>query len=102
MKILYSPQVNSEPLSYRFGKDSITVYHNGMYDIFDFSDMPDGQIENPKEDIETELDINPFIYAKKTNGELWVVLINHISDDADYDERFPKWVSIGDAGDING
>lgn len=88
MKIKYSPQVNSSKIEYIFKNDTITATINDKTDIFDFTNVPDGICEN----IETDLEINPIVLAKKENGTLWVELINFIKENETRKEAlFPDW-----------
>lgn len=94
MKILFSPQVNEEKIIYCFEGEKITATFRGVTDVFDFSDMPDGKIDNPFEDIETTLDVNVIISAERVGGELKVELLNFIGFDAAEEERFPEWFEV--------
>lgn len=88
MKIKYRPQVNSEKIEYIFKGETITVKYKDGTDTFDFTNMPDGISEN----IETDLEINPIVLAKKENGTLWVELINFIEEHETRQEvLFPNW-----------
>ena len=98
MKILFSPQVNEEKIIYDFEGEKITATFRGVTDVFDFSDMPNGIVENPQEDIETSLEINPFSFVERLNGELKIELLNYIGSNATYEERFPEWFEVKDNG----
>lgn len=90
MKILLSPCFSDKKIEYEFNGQVITASVDGVTDTFDFTDMPDGQAAN----INTTLPINPIIEAKKENGELSVVLLHYIGEDATEEELFPKWQVI--------
>lgn len=93
MKILMSPQVPFNPtdkILYNFSKDVIRVTIKGKTDTFDFREFPDGHLST--DEIETILDINPIISAKRVDGELWIELINWIDIDSPEEERFPEWI----------
>lgn len=94
MRILYSPQVSDERISYEFGADKITATLRGETDLFDFSGFGDGIIEDTFSDIATTLDVNPIVSVERKNGVLSVVLLNYISEDADEAECFPKWMEV--------
>ena len=98
MKILYSPQVNeNNTIKYTFNNDKITVILNGRTDTFDFTGMPNVEL-NPQDDIETELDINPFVRVWRENGVLHLELLNFIQPNASYEERFPEWFEVKSDG----
>jgi hypothetical protein len=66
--------------------------------VFDFSDLPNGEIDrggkdNSKE-IETVLPVNPVISAKRVDGILHLELLNWINSNAPYESRFPEWVEL--------
>lgn len=88
MRIKYSPQVNSSKIKYTFKDNIITATINGKTDIFDFTNIPDGIAKN----IETNLEINPIISAKKEDGILYVELLNFIDENETRQEvLFPNW-----------
>lgn len=93
MRILFSPQVpaiEGQRIHYTFGYDVITAEIDGQTDVFDFSQMPDGEAVN----IETTLPINPILSARRVGGVLEVVLLNWIGPDATEEERFPEWQEV--------
>lgn len=98
MKILFSPQVNDNKITYQFIGEKIIATYKGITDEFDFTDMPDGIVETPFYEIETELEINPISSVERVNGELRVKLLNFIDSNATYEERFPKWFEVKDDG----
>ena len=94
MRILMSPQVMFEDkrFDFVFSGESITATFDGETDTFDFSGLPDGEVDFSK--IETMLPINPIIIARRVDGVLSVELLNFISEDASDDERFPEWIEV--------
>lgn len=94
MRILYSPQLSSDRISYEFGADKITATLRSVTDVFDFSGFGDGVIEDPLSDIATTLDVNPIVSVERKNGVLSVVLLNYISEDATEAECFPTWMEV--------
>lgn len=110
MKILFIPigVHNNDEIRYKFEKDKITALFNGVEDTFDFTSMPDGELQirdvHEKELIETTLGINPVNSAKRENGELYVELVNFIKLDAPEEQRFPQWIDANDykEGESNG
>lgn len=86
MQIQYSPQRNDEKIKYSFNNDVITVEYNGQADSFDFTNCPNGRLE----EVETILPIKPIISAERVNGELKVVLLYFHGANAAHEELFPK------------
>ena len=88
MKLFKSPQVSDKTTSYKIENEVITVEFENETEVYDFSEMPEGIAE----EIETEVfEFNPIISAKRENGELWIEVLNFITEDATESERFPKW-----------
>jgi hypothetical protein len=95
MRVLLSPQtrVGDNSLTYSFENETITVALNGITDIFDFSVFSDdGELDVPT--IETVLEVQPILSAKRENGVLSVVLLSFISEDATEEEKFPTWIEV--------
>lgn len=90
MKIYLSPQVSQSKIEYNFDKDRLSATYKSKTDIFDFTEMPDGVSVN----IETTLEINPILSAKKEAGILYLELVNFISEDASEEECFPIWKEV--------
>lgn len=84
------PQRSDDLLEYEFINDVIIVYTFCNKDIFDFSGMPDGELQ----EVDTILQDNPIISAKKKDGILEVILYNYLDKDASYEERFPQWIEV--------
>lgn len=94
MRVLLSPQLQVEDndLNYFFEGDVITITLNGVTDVFDFSIFSDGELDMGN--IETVLEIQPILSAKRENGVLSVELLNFISEDATDEEKFPNWIEV--------
>lgn len=92
MKILYSPQFNqNDNLSYVFNGEKITATLNGKTDVFDFTSIPVGQVDN----IQSTLPINVVLNAhRESDNTLHVVLLNFIGTNATQSELFPVEVTI--------
>lgn len=90
MKVLYSPCRSDKKIKYDINGEIIKVTFQGVTDTFDFTDTPDGKLDSVK----TNLKINPIISAERVNGELKIVLLNFIGQDATDEERFPDWKVI--------
>lgn len=95
MRILFSPQVtlNNKKIKYKFDKEVITATIGEITDVFDFSQfVEDGYVD--KDSIETVFSHPVVISASRDNGVLSVELINFISEDALYEDRFPDWIEV--------
>ena len=94
MRILMSPQVMLEDqrFDFVFSGESITATFDGETDTFDFSGLPDGEVDFST--VETTLPYNPVIIARRVDGTLSVELLNFISEDASDAERFPEWIEV--------
>lgn len=90
MKILLSPQRNDKKIEYKFEGEKVIATIDNMSDTFNFSSMPDGIMY----EVETILDINPIISAKRADGILYVELLNFIGQDATEEEKFPEWQEV--------
>lgn len=94
MKILFSPQVSEQHITYEFKDKSFTATLNGIVDEFDFSEFSDGRLD--VQSVKTDLEINPILDAEIKNGELFVELINYIGTNASEKEKFPEWIDHTD------
>ncbi len=90
MKIYLSPQKSNREIIYEFEDEKIIATIDNVTDTFDFSTMPDGIMH----EVETILDVNPIVSAKRVEGELYVELLNFISKDATEEEKFPEWLEV--------
>jgi len=89
MRITYSPQRSDRQLSYAFpAPDVIEATLDGVTDRFDFSGLPDGELDVSA--LETTLDICPVLAARRVNGKLEVTLLKFHGPDAPESERFPE------------
>jgi len=87
MLVHWSPQRSDRSLSYQFSGETITATLDGETDTFDFSGLPDGELDVSA--LETTLDICPVLAARRVNGKLEVTLLRFHGPDAPYEERFP-------------
>lgn len=106
MNILLSPQVRvNDKIWYRVSENIIKASINGDTDTFDFTDMPNGELQVHDEEwnslIETVLDEVPIISAKKIDGVLTVEILFSI-DMNEQDERllFPKPMPLDEFNDL--
>lgn len=106
MNILLSPQIrDNDKIWYEIEYQKITAIINGKTDTFDFTDMPDGELQMRDDEgnelIETGLDEVPIVSAKKENGELTVEITFSI-DASEQDERllFPKPMTLDEFNDL--
>ena len=101
-----SPQVRfSDKIWYNIEYQKITATINGGSDTFDFTDMPDGELQLWDDEgsdlIETILDEVPILGAEKTDGVLTVELLFSI-DSSEQDERllFPEPMTLDEFNDL--
>ena len=95
LRVFFSPIVGlADQIQYTFDKNKITATYKGTVDTFDFTGMPDGQLELST--LETTLELSPIISAERIDGVLYVELLNPISDDATEFQRFPEWIEVGE------
>lgn len=95
MQIKYSPTVDDRyTATYSFKGDRITATINDQTDVFDFTGLHDGRLENPHENITTSLPINPIVTAERKAGVLYVQLTKFIGEDATEADRFPTWKEV--------
>ena len=106
MIIKLSPQVRDfDKIWYEIEKDKITATINDVTDTFDFTDMPDGELQVYDDDannlIETALSEVPILSARKENGVLTVEILFSI-ELREQDERllFPEPMSLGEFNDL--
>ena len=94
MRIYKSPQVGADEkrFKFEFSGEAITVIFDGVSDTFDFTGLPDGEVDYSM--IETVLEYNPILKATKIDGILSVELLNFISEDATEEEKFPEWIEV--------
>ena len=88
MLVHWSPQRSDRHLTYTFDGETITATLDGETDTFDFSDLPDGELDVSA--LETTLDICPIVAARRVNGQLEVTLLRFHGPDAPDSERFPE------------
>jgi len=93
IKVYFSPQRADNQIEYSFCGETVTARIGNVEDVFDFSTLPDGEL-NIEESIETTLPVCPVISAKRINGILHLELLNWIGKDAPYESRFPEWVEL--------
>ena len=93
IKVYCSPQVSERQIEYFFNGEAATAKIGDVEDTFDFSGLPDGEL-NMEELIETTLPVCPIISAKRVDGVLHLELLNWIDSDAPYESRFPAWVEL--------
>ena len=106
MNILLSPQIrDNDKIWYEIEEQKITVTINDISDTFDFTDMPDGELQmwddEGNELIETGLDKIPILGAEKKDGVLNVEILFSI-DINEQDERllFPKPMTLDEFNNL--
>ena len=93
IKVFFSPQRADNQIEYSFCGEAVTARIDEIEDTFDFSNLPDGELDM-EEPIETTLPVCPIISAKRINGILHLELLNWIGPDAPHESRFPDWVEL--------
>lgn len=106
MIIQLSPQVRDfNKIWYEVTENKITATINDISDTFDFTDMPDGELQIYDNEgnslIETGLSEVPILSARKENGVLTVEILFSI-DIHEQDERllFPEPMSLEEFNDL--
>ena len=106
MIIQLSPQVRDfNKIWYEITENKITATINDISDTFDFTGMPDGELQMLDDEgndlIETTLDEVPILGAEKTDGVLTVEILFSIDID-EKDERllFPKPMTLDEFNDL--
>ena len=90
---------------YEIKGETIKVTMDGITDVFDFSEMPNGELQlydgNGDRLIETPMEDIPVRAAKRTNGELVVKLLYRVGIH-EKDERllFPKPMTLDEFNDL--
>ena len=94
MRIYKSPQVGADEkrFEFEFSGEMIVATFDGVNDTFDFTGFPDGEANYSM--IETILEYNPIIRAKREAGVLSVEIMNFIPEDATEAEKFPEWIEV--------
>lgn len=106
MNILLSPQIrDNDKIWYEIEEQKIIATINDVSDTFDFTDMPDGELQlydlDGESMIETTLDEVPILGAEKTDGVLTVEILFSIDAD-EQDERllFPKPMTLDEFNNL--
>ena len=93
MRIFFSPIEGLEDqMQYIFDNDKITATYKGTTDTFDFTGVPDGQIDLST--LETTLEENPIRSAERVDGVLYVELLNRIDEQDSEFHKFPEWIEV--------
>jgi len=106
MIIQLSPQVReNNKIWYEMSENKITATINDVSDTFDFTDMPDGELQlydlEGESLIETTLDEIPIMKAEKKDGVLNVEITFSINAD-EQDERllFPEPMTLNEFNEL--
>ena len=95
IKVFFSPQRADNQIEYSFCGEAVTARIGTVKDTFDFSGLPDGELDRHEDtQIKTILPVCPIISAKRVDGILHLELLNWIDSDAPYESRFPAWVEL--------
>lgn len=106
MIIKLSPQVrDNNKIWYEIEEQKITAIINGITDTFDFTNMPDGELQLEDDEgnnlIETALSEVPILSATKEDGVLTVKILFSVNV-IEQDERllFPEPMSLQEFNDL--
>ena len=95
IKVYFSPQRADNQIEYSFCGEMVTARIDEIEDTFDFSNLPDGELDRREDtQIKTILPVCPVISAKRVGGILHLELLNWLGPDAPYESRFPEWVEL--------
>ena len=95
IKVYFSPQRADNQIEYSFCGETVTARIGTVKDTFDFSGLPDGELDRHEDtQIKTILPVCPVISAKRTDGILHLELLNWIESNAPYESRFPEWCEL--------
>ena len=93
MRIFFSPIVGlADQIQYTFDNDKITATYKGTTDTFDFTGMPDGQLDLST--LETALEVSPIMSAERIDGVLYIELLNPINEEDSEFHKFPEWIEV--------
>lgn len=93
MRVFFSPIVGlADQIQYIFDSDKITATYKGSTDTFDFTGVPDGQLDLST--LETVLEVNPIMSAERVDGILYVELLNRIDEQDSEFHKFPEWIEV--------
>ncbi|MED4017004.1 hypothetical protein [Sutcliffiella cohnii] len=90
MRVLFSPIRSDDTVKYELQNNMVTITFNGRKEVYDFTDMPEGVLE----DFETDFPYKFVVSASKEKGVLSIVLLNFIGKNATDKERFPDWIEV--------
>ena len=95
IKVYFSPQRADNQIEYSFCGETVTARIGTVKDTFDFSGLPDGELDRHEDtQIKTILPVCPVISAKRVDGILHLELLNWLGPDAPYESRFPEWCEL--------
>src|SRR5690606_18844279 len=87
MRIIYAPQRADHAISYTFDGERITATVDGVTDVFDFANLPDGEAG----EITSTLNPCPVLAARRVDGELHVTLLRAIPARPSVPEELEAW-----------
>ena len=87
MRILYVPQRRDVGIDYSFNGEVIVASVDGVSDVFDFTQFPDGVATK----IHSVLDPCPVLAAQRVAGELRVTLLRSIPARPSDPEELEAW-----------
>jgi len=94
IRVYFSPIGDlKEEVSYSFSVESVTITVDGISDTFDFTGIPDGELDYSS--IETSLPMNPILTVERVDGILYIECLNGIGKEATEFDKFPNWIEVG-------
>ncbi|MFH5834544.1 hypothetical protein ACHAL6_00535 [Proteiniclasticum sp. C24MP] len=78
INIIQSPQRSEKKISHIIDGDVLSVTIDGVTEDFDFSDLPEGYLEEIVPEI---LLTNPILSAEKTGDNIIIILTRYYSED---------------------
>lgn len=99
MIINFTPQRHNDYIIYAFEPDKVLVKIETKIDVFDFSELQEGdEVARSEEtgqlEIETTLPFLPILDAHRENGQVIVTVLKYHGKDAPYEERFPEPLEV--------
>lgn len=96
VRILFTNQFSlsdDEAIKYEFSKNKLKVTYKGSSESLDFEGLPDGKLkiydeEKNKRLIKHNIGLDYLLSAEKKEGTLYLNLLNHIPENANWEEKF--------------
>lgn len=100
IRIYFSPVfdfLGDHKITYKIDGEKITATYQKkgqepIQDEFDFTGLPEGRLNI--DEIETAIPFKPISNAYKTDGVLYIEVVNFIAENASEFEKFPNWIEV--------